>query len=251
MCHDLFRASFGLRCNKDVAEVVDGAEVTRDDLAQDKRLTANLDKVLMAAQRGRSLVEKILKFSRRQPMDRRPVDLAEVVEEALELVSAAVPATIEVRSDFEPGLGKVLADGTQIHEVIMNLASNAAQSIGMKKGIIETTLREVRIEDSDFDKLADLASGPYARLTVSDTGSGMDADTLAQIFDPFFTTKAVGEGTGLGLAAVHGIVTEHCGAITVSSKPERCTTFEIYLPLLEAGQPRSDALATPLPLTGV
>ena len=207
-------------------------EVTRDELPPDGKLAANLDIVLMAAQRARSLVDQILKFSRRQPMDRRPVGVADVIEEAMNLVNTTVPSTIEIRWHSDESVGKILADSGQIHEVIMNLASNAARAIGINRGVIDVTLRKSILNDSAHAGPLDLSPGAYAHLTMSDTGCGMDDETTAQVFDPFFTTRPVGEGTGLGLAAVHGIVAEHGGAVTVSSRPGQGTTVEIYLPLL-------------------
>ena len=203
------------------------AEVTRDDFPPDGRQWANLDTVVKAGQRGRALVNQILKFSRRQPMHRQPIRLAEVVGEALELSRALIPPMIQVRADLDDDVGTVLADSNQIHEVMMNLVSNAGQAIGLDKGVIDVGLRKASIDGGPTS----LQAGTYARLTVSDSGAGMDDETLANIFDPFFTTKPAGEGTGMGLAAVHGIVARHDGAIRVSSKLGEKTTFEIYLPI--------------------
>ena len=208
------------------------AEVTRDDFPPDGRQWANLDKVVKAGQRGRALVDQILKFSRRQPMHRQPIGLADVVEEALELARALIPSMIQIREHIDDDVGTVLADPNQIHEVIMNLVSNAGQAIGLDKGVINVGLRKASIDDAGDGPMS-LPAGTYARLTVSDSGAGMDDETLANIFDPFFTTKPAGEGTGMGLAAVHGIVAQHDGAIRVSSEPGKQTTFEIYLPILD------------------
>ena len=231
--------------NNILLPIITITEVCRDDLPADGELSGHLAKVLLAAQRGRALVDQILKFSRRQPLDRRSVDLREVVEEALKLARATVPSMIEISLHFDAAVGKVLADSNQIHESVVNLITNAAYAIGTKKGIIEVALREARISDSADGVPVELEPGTYARLTISDTGAGMEEETLAHIFDPFFTTKPFGEGTGMGLAAVHGIVTGHGGAIAVSSQPHIGTSFEIYLPVIEmAATAPSDAEAT-------
>ena len=219
--------------NNILMPIITITDVCRDDLPADGELSRKLEKVVLAAQRGRALVDQILKFSRRQPLERRSVDLREVVEEALKLARATVPSMIEIRSHFDAAAGKVLADSNQIHEAVVNLITNAAYAIGTKKGIIGVALREAWISGSADGVPVELEPGTYACLTISDTGAGMEEETLAHIFDPFFTTKPFGEGTGMGLAAVHGIVTGHGGAIAVSSQPRIGTTFEIYLPVIE------------------
>ena len=232
--------------NNILLPIITITEVCRDDLSPDGELSGHLEKVLLAAQRGRALVDQILKFSRRQPMERRSVDLREAIEEALKLARTTVPSMIEIRSHFDAAVGKVLADSNQIHEVVVNLITNAAHAIGTKKGIIEVALHdEVRISGSADGVSDDLEPGTYACLMISDNGAGMEEETLAHIFDPFFTTKPFGEGTGMGLAVVHGIVTGHGGAIAVSSQPHIGTTFEIYLPVIEmAATAPSDVEAT-------
>lgn len=219
--------------NNILLPIITITEVCRDELPADGELSGHLEKVLLAAQRGRALVDQILKFSRLQPLERRSVDLREAIEEALKLARATVPSMIEIRSHFDAAVGKVLADSNQIHEAVVNLITNAAYAIGTKKGIIEVALHEVRISGSADGVPVELEPGTYACLTISDTGAGMEEETLAHIFDPFFTTKPFGEGTGMGLATVHGIVTGHGGAIAVSSQPHIGTTFEIYLPVIE------------------
>ncbi|MCZ6849988.1 MAG: ATP-binding protein, partial [Alphaproteobacteria bacterium] len=219
--------------NNILLPIITITEVCRDDLPPDGELSGHLEKVLLAAQRGRALVDQITKFSRRQPMARRSADLWEAIEEALKLARATVPSMIEIRSHFDAAVGKVLADSNQIHEVVVNLITNATHAIGAEMGMIEVTLHEVRINGSADGVPVELEPGTYACLTISDTGAGMEEETLAHIFDPFFTTKPFGEGTGMGLAVVHGIVTGHDGVIAVSSQPRIGTTFEIYLPVIE------------------
>ncbi len=237
--------------NNILLPIITITEVCRDDLPPDSELSGHLGKVLLAAQRGRALVDQITKFSRRQPMERRSADLWEAIEEALKLARTTVPSMIEIRSHFDAAVGKVLADSNQIHEVVVNLITNATHAIGAEMGIIEVTLHEVRISGSADGVPVELEPGTYACLTISDTGAGMEEETLAHIFDPFFTTKPFGEGTGMGLAVVHGIVTGHDGAIAVSSQPRIGTTFEIYLPVIEmAATAPSDVESTGVRLRG-
>ncbi len=155
-----------------------------------------------------------------------------------------MPTTIEIHQSLDAACGPVLVDPTHVHQILLNLGSNAADAMREKGGLLDVRLDRVNADDRLIARFPQLAPGPYARLTVRDTGSGMDEPTLGRIFDPFFTTKESGVGTGMGLAAVHGIVSGYRGAIEVASKPGRGTTFEIYLPIwTDEGEeePRGDA----------
>ncbi len=209
--------------------------VTKQDLAHDERASKNLDMVLEAAAMGRSLVDKIMAFGRQHPMKRQPTNLAGVIEEAYSLIRPTLPATIDIRVELDSAVGLVLADTTQIHEVIANLVSNAADAIGPRAGVIEVRL-EKHVADTDARKV-EVPAGPHACVTIKDTGCGMQHAVLDQIFEPFFTTKPVGAGAGLGLAVVHGIVSEHSGTIAVTSEPGCGTTFRIYLPVIRQDTP--------------
>ncbi len=184
-----------------------------------------------ASFRARALVDQILTFSR-PAADAEPmaVDMGQVVEEARRFLRATVPATIDIQLDFAPGLGRVLADATQMHQVLLNLGSNAAHAMRSGGGVLRIALSPVSLDAIAATQLGGLAHGPHVRMTVSDTGHGIDPETLKRIFDPFFTTKNVGEGTGLGLSVVHGIIRAHHGAIQVSSVPGEGARFDIYLP---------------------
>jgi signal transduction histidine kinase len=182
---------------------------------KDSREYTKLDLVLMGANRARELVQQVLAFARKQTIEKREFDLAQVVSDGIRMLRASVPATIKLVSTIEP-VPVVYGDGGQLNQVLVNLVSNGAQAIGERPGIITVVLR---------------AKNPQqVRLSVSDTGSGMDEDTKAHIFEPFFTTKGVGEGTGLGLSVVHGIVTSHGGTITVESRPGEGTRVDVILP---------------------
>ncbi len=200
---------------------------------------ANLEGVLEAGERAGDLVQQILAFGRRDETRPRVLDLQNVLSSALKLVRATLPTTIEIHQSLDAACGPVLADPTHIHQILLNLGSNAADAMREKGGLLDVRLDRVVADDRLMTRFSQLAPGPYARLTVRDTGSGMDERTLGRIFDPFFTTKDRDAGTGMGLAAVHGIVSGYRGAIDASSKPGRGTTFEIYLPIW-AGENEED-----------
>lgn len=195
----------------------------------------HLDQVLNASSRATDLVKQILTFSRQTEQERRPVAVAPIVREVLKLIRPSLPATIEIRDDL--GLVRqgdtALADPTQVHQVLMNLCTNAAHSMRERGGILSVTLSDPTIDTSLSSRYPNLKPGPYLCLTVSDTGHGMPPAVVERIFDPYFTTKGPGEGSGLGLAVAQGIVDSHGGVITVYSEPGEGTTFNVFLPRVE------------------
>jgi PAS domain S-box-containing protein len=212
-------------------------------------LRDDLDQVRRAALRAKDLVRQILSFSRRAEQQLTALDLTPLVREALALLRASLPATIEIRSRLEAGIG-VVGDGGQLQQVLMNLCTNASHAMRDAGGVLEVRLETVVPDVALTAAHAELAAaGRAARLTVRDTGHGMNAATLERLFEPFFTTKPPGEGTGLGMAIVHGIVTAHGGAITVDSTPGVGTTFEVWLPARRADQPAA-AVAPAAPERG-
>jgi len=210
------------------------AELASEDLGDDHVSQRNLSEINKASQRAADLVRRLLTFSRQQESHREVVHLQAVVEEATNLMRAMVPAQIELSVVATPDVPAVLADSTQVHQVIMNLVTNAAHAIA-GTGAIEVVLEAIQVTP-ELVATRDLRPGYYTRITVSDTGCGMDVDTLQRIFDPFFTTKPAGQGTGLGLSVVHGIMKAHDGAITVYSQPGKGTTFRLYFPTANALQ---------------
>jgi CheY-like chemotaxis protein len=188
--------------------------------------------VLIAATRGRALVEQILAYSRSQRGKRAPVDLAHVVAETLELVRGSLPANIRLEASAPESPLVVMGDATQLHQVVTNLCSNAIQAMS-GGGILRVALETTDVSGERALSHGTLVPGRYVRLRVEDSGSGMDEATLSRIFEPFFTTKEIGQGTGLGLSLVYAIVTDAGGAIDVKSAPGQGTTFTIYGPLAE------------------
>ncbi len=212
----------------------DEGQGLRDDLRQ----------VRLAADRATGLVRQILTFSRKQQQTKTPVQISLIVKEALKLLRASIPTTIDIRQEIT-SRSTVLADPTEIHQLIMNLCTNAFQAMMERGGVLGVALKEIMIEEQIVDGGIILPPGCYCQLAVSDSGCGMEPETMAKIFEPYFTTKEVGKGTGLGLAVVHGIVTGHHGLITVHSEPGHGTTFNVYLPIIAHGSALPIAEETP------
>ena len=191
-----------------------------------------LEKVVQAATRARDLVAKILAFSRQEELKREPIDVGDVIDEALGLLRTTLPSTVTIEERRSLNGVKVFADATQIGTVLMNLATNAADAMEGRPGTLQISLtrKDIGVDDPAAPKNA--TPGAYARIRVRDTGHGIDENTLRRIFEPFFTTKEVGKGTGLGLATVYGIITNHGGVVDVASEIGKGTTFDIYLPLM-------------------
>jgi PAS domain S-box-containing protein len=194
--------------------------------------TEHLDQVLKAAQRAADLVKHILTFSRQTNQEKKPLLIGLILKESLDFLRASITRNIDIHRHVSNGLHQVNADPTQIHQVIMNLVTNAYHSMKDEGGSLDVTLDEVELTEEFVSRRPGMIPGTYQRLKVSDTGHGMDRATQERIFDPYFTTKEVGQGTGLGLSVVHSIVTDHGGAITVESVPGVGSTFEVYFPII-------------------
>jgi len=195
------------------------------------RILEYFNEISLAADRAGELVRQILSFSRHAPEVKKPVQLRPVVKEALKLLRSTLPTSIEIRQEIAADLPPVLADPIRIHQVLMNLCTNAKHAMREEKGVLGVRLRRRRLADPSRDGCPGLTPGDYLELEVSDTGCGMDERTVRRIFDPFYTTKAPGQGTGLGLSVVHGIVTGLGGAVTVSSRPDEGSVFHVLLPV--------------------
>jgi PAS domain S-box-containing protein len=220
--------------NNILGAIVGFSQLARMRAGDDPVMREYLEDIDLASHRAVELVRQILSFSRQRKSERSPIDLAEPVSESLRLLRATIPANIELRSQLASECGKVLADPSQIHQVVVNLGTNAWHAMAPDPGVLEVQLQACELTRRDVDRDARLRPGRFVRLVVSDTGHGMDAATIARIFDPFFTTKGPGLGTGLGLSVVHGIVADHEGVITVDSKPGQGTAFSVYLPVIES-----------------
>ena len=201
----------------------------------------SLPLILEAVQRGKDLVKQIITFSRHGEQERRPLRIAPVVREALKLIRASLPSSIEVREDIHESAGIVLADPSQIHQVVTNLCVNAGHAMQGRDGILNIALGAVEVDDLTAPENPELDPGTYAALTVTDTGCGMTPEIMDRVFDPFFTTKKPREGSGLGLSVVHGIVESYGGAITVSSELGRGSCFRILLPQATSSQEQYQA----------
>lgn len=232
--------------NNILAAILSYTELSILDLTEEDPLHHNLEQVIKASNRAKDLVGQILFFSRQSKQEKIPVDTIPIVKEVLKLIGASFPSTIEIRKDISTPVGMIMADPTQIHQILMNLFTNASHAMG-DRGILTVRLEDV-VLDADCGKdYPELAPGPHLKLTVSDTGHGMDQATLACIFDPYYTTKEPGEGTGLGLSVVKGIVNSHDGSIKVLSEPGVGSSFEVLFPKTSSMKCIQTGAAGPIP----
>jgi signal transduction histidine kinase/ActR/RegA family two-component response regulator len=224
--------------NNILSAVLGFSQLALMDAGGNTAAAESIQEVMRAAGRARDLVRQILTFSRQQERERAVIAIQPVVQEAMTLLRAVVPSTIALRWDIDPSTPNILADPSQIHQVVMNLVTNSAHALRDKGGTIEVAVAGTHVTEAMARRHQELHAGLYARLTIKDDGQGMDAAVLPRIFDPFYTTKAPGEGTGLGLSVVHGIIKAHGGAITVESAVNRGATFNIYFPAHLESAPR-------------
>jgi len=203
---------------------------TLKEVSEDSPKKQKLNKIYRSALRARDLIRQILTFSRQAKGEPRLIKLQPIIDEVLNLIRATIPATIKIKKDIIPDCGVIKADPTQIHQVIMNLATNAYHAMEEAGGELKICLHETQLIDPERIN-PDMKPGFYACLKISDTGIGMGKDVIKNIFDPFFTTKEKGKGTGMGLSVVHGIVNRMKGGIQVHSEPCKGTEFLIYLPV--------------------
>ncbi len=233
--------------NNILGAVIGYTEIAQRESGLSPRLKRHLEQIHKAGERATQLVQQILTFSRQAEERPQPIRIRPIIKEALHLLRASLPTTILIRQDIRAEHDLILADPTQIHQIMMNLCTNAAHA--MREGKGELTIRLAPAEVGDRDARPDphgLNAGRYLVLTVGDTGAGIDPGIIDRIFDPFFTTKKPGEGTGMGLAVVHGIVKNCGGAVTVKSEPGKGAEFNVYFPLLPEeteGGTCSDAMA--------
>lgn len=232
--------------NNILAGIIGFAEMALDDLPEENPVRRHIELVLKGGFRGRDLVKQILSFSRLTGHERKSVSVGQVIEETFKLLRPALPSTIEIQTRLHRIQDTIFADPVQIHQVFMNLCTNAAHAMRDAGGKLDVTLADAELPDKLVTERPDLKPGAYIRLSVRDTGCGMTPEVLEKIFDPFFTTKAPGEGTGMGLSVVHGIVQSHGGHIIVQSEPGAGSTFHVYLPKVSPGATANRAAQEPV-----
>ena len=216
--------------NNILSPILGYTEMLLEDVPEDSPFKDSLNPIYTSALRAQSLVKQILTFSRQKSSELILMKIQPIIKEALKLIRSTIPTTIEIIQDISPDCGVIKADPTQIHQIVMNLATNAYHAMEEKGGELKVSLKQIELGEYDIIT-PDMAPGVYACLTVADTGVGMDKKLTDKIFDPFFTTKAIGRGTGMGLSVVHGIVLSMGGTIHVYSEPGKGTQFHVYLPI--------------------
>ncbi len=214
--------------------ITGNVELVKAELApENSQAHYHIQRVEEAGRRAKDLVTQILNFSRLSSQEKRPLKISTIVRESLRLLRSSLPTTIEIRQNIAEEEMVILADLTQISQVLVNLCTNAAHAMRESGGLLDISLSMITLDEDETVRHQNLAPGQYALLSVMDTGQGIPEDVLGRIFDPFFTTKQVDEGTGMGLSVVHGIVKNHDGAITVFSKPGKGAVFHVLLPLIK------------------
>jgi PAS domain S-box-containing protein len=221
-------------------------ELVMMELERNSKSYENLGAVLSAGQRAKDLVKQILTFSRKSELELKPLLLQPLIKETVKFLRSSLPSTIEILQSIDEQCGTIMADQTQMHQVVMNLCTNAYHSMRDQRGVLELALNQVVLSPMDLDQFPEMMQGRYLHLSVSDTGSGMTEEVIERIFEPYFTTKEKGEGTGLGLSVVHGIVTSCGGSIRVSSEIGKGTIFNIFLPTAKVSHlPERDHVLPP------
>lgn len=220
--------------NNIIGAILGNVELAKQDAGKASPALISLNEIDKAGRRARDLVRQILTFSRNESPKRVPIQLADVVQETVRLLKVALPPTVEMQVTIDPETPAVLADATQVEQALLNLCTNAIQAIGAKRGSVNIELGYKLHNEAPQAERRGGARGPHVSLAVRDTGSGIDPDTLQRIFEPFFTTKPVGQGTGLGLAVVHGIMRTHLGTVDVQSTTDSGSLFTLYFPVANA-----------------
>ena len=218
--------------NNILTVILGNADLARYVNNDDGPAKAYIDRILEAADRAKEMVRQILAFSRKAKLALVLIKPHMVFTETLTLLRATIPSTIEIRQNFSPECRTIKADPTQLNQIMMNLSTNAVYAMD-ENGLLDVSLQEVELSEKNTKYKKHLKPGPYAMLTVTDTGKGMSNEVMERIFDPFFTTKKFGEGTGMGLSVVHGIVESHGGMISAESTPGEGTTFRLYFPIID------------------
>ena len=232
--------------NNILSAVIGFTEMAMEDAPPETDLSHNMEQVLQAGLRAKHLVQQILAFSRQSEHEMKPVQLDRIIREASELLRASLPTTIDIRTDIRTD-AFTMGDPTQMHQVLMNLCTNAGHAMRDRGGQLSIILREATVEEIQETRLPEMNAEAYLQIVVQDTGHGIPHNIMDRIFDPFFTTKEHAEGTGMGLSVAHGIIKSHGGSIDVESPPGQGTTFRIYLPKISRHAKDDQRNAMPLP----
>ena len=215
--------------------IIGNAAMAFDDIPDGNPARHSIEQILQASIRAKNLVKQILAFSRQADKELAPLKPNLVIRDSMKLLRSTIPTTVKIREDIDTQCGIIKADPTQLNQLLMNLSTNAVDAMD-EKGVLIVSLQEVNLSESELHHRPGMTPGPYVKLSVSDSGVGMDKEMRLHIFDAFFSTKEVGNGTGMGLAVVHGIVESHGGMIAVDSEPGEGTTFHIFFPVIEGDE---------------
>jgi PAS domain S-box-containing protein len=213
--------------------ITGNVELALDTVPESNPAKFNLGEIQIASWRARDVVSQLLSFARKTAYERKPVKIIPIIKESIQLLRATIPTTIEICQNIKNANDTVLADQTQIQQVLINLITNASHALEKTGGIIEIGIKDFILKANSLSSTFTLIPGKYLEITISDTGQGIAPEVIDRIFDPYFTTKGIGKGSGMGLAVVHGIIQSHNGAISVKSKIGKGTTFTILLPVIE------------------
>ncbi|OGP62356.1 MAG: hypothetical protein A2V65_12435, partial [Deltaproteobacteria bacterium RBG_13_49_15] len=219
--------------NNILAIILGNTELAIENVPEWNPAKHNLEEVRSACLRARDVVQQLLAFSRKSRIKMKAIKIAPIIKNSLRFLRASIPSSIEIRENIDENADAILGDSTQINQILINLCTNARDAMHEEGGILEIGVENLKIENQDASPYQQLSAGQYVKLSVRDTGKGISPHDLNRIFDPYFTTKAVGKGTGMGLAVVHGIVKTHQGVIAVTSDAGKGTTFNILFPATE------------------
>ncbi len=231
--------------NNILMPIIGYTQIIKEKIGDNPEVLELLSDVITAGRRAQELVKSILTFSRRSEQSFRPVELHSLVKESIKLMRATIPTTVKIESRIDPDSGAVMGDHSQLHQVIVNLLTNAGYAMRERGGLLTVELKPVALNDMSAENKSRADKSHYVKLTVSDTGAGMETETLDRIFEPFFTTKPEGEGTGMGLSVLHGIAENHGGFVEVMSQSGTGSTFSVYLPRFDKSARTEDNIRHP------
>ncbi len=222
--------------NNILSIILGNTELALDDTPDWSPSHKNIKEIKTASLRAKDVISQLLSFSRKSEQEQKPLNMLEMVRESLKLIRSSIPSSVEITKKLPATCDPIFANATQIHQILINLCTNAAQAMAENGGVLEVSVNKLVLNNTAIDKFKNLTPGSYLELIVKDTGSGINHATQEKIFDPYFTTKETGKGTGMGLAVVHGIVKNHNGHIFVDSEPDKGTSFTIIFPTIDKYQ---------------